>query len=224
MSQADDITGGRQSPPSGDRRARQREHTRRRILDAALELFSARGYAGTSMDDIADRADVARRTLFNHFPAKKAILTAWREDRADQLAAALSDAAGEGGDPHVPARAVLHRLFAELTHLSEADIPLTIAMVQGRMTEMGNMSELFPTFEPLHAAVRAGQDRAEFRAALPARMVAEVLSSCYTDTVTRWALPQIAEQPAPFALGPELSAKLELVLGGLAVPGAVDGT
>ncbi|GLY92718.1 TetR/AcrR family transcriptional regulator [Actinoallomurus iriomotensis] len=212
----DNVAGDIQEPPAADRRARQRERTRHRILEAALELFSARGYAHTTMDDIAGRADIARRTLFNHFPAKQAILAAWRAERGERLAAALPDAAAEGDGPPVPAAELLRRQFAVLGRLSESDVPLTIVLVQGRMTEIGDAGEPFPTFESLRAVVQLGQDRAEFSTTAPAHTVAEVLSSCYADTVSRWALPQVTGRPAPFELGPALSAKLELVLGGLA--------
>jgi len=67
--------------------------------------------------------------------------------------------------------------------------------------------------------VQLGQDRAEFSTSVQARTVAEVLSSCFADTISRWVLPQIGRQPAPFDLGPALSAKLELILHGLAVGG-----
>lgn len=217
----DNVTGSTEAPPAADRRTRQRERTRQRILEAALELFCSRGYAGTTMDEIADRADVARRTLFNHFPAKQAILAAWRAGRQDQLAAALASSAGEAGSPQVPAAVLLRRQFALLAQLSESDVPLTIVLVQGRMTEITEASEMFPSFEPLRAAVQLGQDRAEFSTAVPADMVAEVLSACFADTISRWVLPQITGQPAPFGLGPALSAKLELVLNGLA-PGCSD--
>lgn len=85
----------------------------------------------------------------------------------------------------------------------------------GRLTEIGNLSALFPHFEALRLAAQSGQDRGEFRIAVPPRGVPEVFSARFTDTVTRWTLPQIADQPPPFALGDELSAKLELILGGL---------
>lgn len=213
----DNVAGDIQAPPAADRRVRQRERTRRRILEAALELFYARGYAHTTMNDVAERADIARRTLFNHFPAKQTILAAWRAERGERLAAALPDAAGEG--PSVPAAELLRRQFALLAQLSESDVPLTIVLVQGRMAEIGDAGEPFPTFESLRAVVRLGQDRAEFSTAAPAHTVAEVLSSCYADTISRWALPQVTGRPAPFELAPALSAKLELVLGGLAVGG-----
>ncbi|GAA4493446.1 hypothetical protein GCM10023191_030920 [Actinoallomurus oryzae] len=213
------VTGNSEAPPVADRRARQRERTRRRILEAALELFCTRGYANATMDDIADRADIARRTLFNHFPAKQAILAAWRAERGERLAAALPGVAGEEDGRQVSAAGLLRQQFALLARLSESDVRLTIVLVQGRMTEIGDAGEPFPTFEPLRAVVRLGQDRGEFSAAVPAQTVAEVLSACYADTVSRWVLPQITGGPAPFALGPALSAKLELVLGGLAAGG-----
>jgi AcrR family transcriptional regulator len=216
MREMNDVTGNSEAPQVVDRRVRQRERTRRRILEAALELFYARGYAHTTMNDIADRADVARRTLFNHVPAKQAILAAWRAERGERLAAALPDAAGEEDGPPVPAAELLRRQFALLAQLSESDVPLTIVLVQGRMTEIGDAGEPFPTFESLRTVVRLGQDRAEFSTVVPAHAVAEVLSACYADTVSRWALPQVTGRPAPFELGPALSAKLELVLGGLA--------
>ena len=43
------------------------------ILDAAVEEFRASGYDATSMDRIAARAGVSKRTVYNHFPGKDAL-------------------------------------------------------------------------------------------------------------------------------------------------------
>jgi AcrR family transcriptional regulator len=48
--------------------------TRARIAQAALELFEEQGYAETTIDQIAEAAGVGRRTIFEHFPTKQAIL------------------------------------------------------------------------------------------------------------------------------------------------------
>jgi AcrR family transcriptional regulator len=48
--------------------------TRARIANAALELFVHRGYAETTIDQIAEAAGVGRRTVFRHFATKEAIL------------------------------------------------------------------------------------------------------------------------------------------------------
>ncbi|MDJ0582741.1 MAG: TetR/AcrR family transcriptional regulator [Crocosphaera sp.] len=50
------------------------ENTRSRILKAALRLFAAQGYDGTTTKDLAKKAKVAEGTLFRYFPNKKAIL------------------------------------------------------------------------------------------------------------------------------------------------------
>lgn len=50
--------------------------TRERILKVALELFSARGYEGTSIRDIAEQMEMTKAAVFYHFPAKEDLLTA----------------------------------------------------------------------------------------------------------------------------------------------------
>jgi AcrR family transcriptional regulator len=55
-------------------RQRKKESSRRTIEDAAWELFAEKGYEETSINDIAERADVAPRTFFRYFPTKEAVL------------------------------------------------------------------------------------------------------------------------------------------------------
>jgi AcrR family transcriptional regulator len=55
------------------RRQRKRQDLHQRLLDVARRLFQERGIARTTVDDLAEAADVARQTVFNHFPCKEAI-------------------------------------------------------------------------------------------------------------------------------------------------------
>ena len=50
------------------------EDTRSRILQAALRLFAAQGYDGTTTKELAKKAKVAEGTIFRYFPNKKAVL------------------------------------------------------------------------------------------------------------------------------------------------------
>jgi AcrR family transcriptional regulator len=64
------------SSPSVDRRAQIRERHHRAIIDAAAALLDAKGVAGFTVDELADRADVSRRTVFNHFASVDDIVIA----------------------------------------------------------------------------------------------------------------------------------------------------
>ena len=57
-------------------RERQAEATRQLLVSVARELFTQRGYAATSVEDIIQRAGVARGALYHHFPGKDALFRA----------------------------------------------------------------------------------------------------------------------------------------------------
>ncbi len=57
--------------PDLSRRERRKAEVRARIVAAGLELFRAHGFAETKVTEICDRADIAHKTFFNHFPSKQ---------------------------------------------------------------------------------------------------------------------------------------------------------
>lgn len=63
------------------------EDTRQRILNKALELFSAKGYDSVSVGEIAKAVGIKAPSLYNHFPSKQAIFDAIVESTAAQYAA-----------------------------------------------------------------------------------------------------------------------------------------
>src|SRR5258707_8479830 len=65
-------------------RQRHAERTRDAIVAAAYELFATKGYAETTIDEIAERADIAPRTFFRYFPAKEALLFHQSTDQVDE--------------------------------------------------------------------------------------------------------------------------------------------
>ena len=90
------------------KRAEQQAETRQRIVEAAVELHSRLGPAGTTFSMIAERAGVQRHTLYAHFPDGRSLFiacsglvyerdplpdaAAWRgiADRTERLTAALT--------------------------------------------------------------------------------------------------------------------------------------
>jgi AcrR family transcriptional regulator len=95
-------------PPDGRRSPA--ADTRRRILAVALELFSTRGYAGTSMRDIADTMGLTKASLYYHFESKEQILEAVIEPIRVELNLILEDVAG-------PARPAPEQLLTRLADM-----------------------------------------------------------------------------------------------------------
>ncbi|EHY90758.1 TetR/AcrR family transcriptional regulator [Saccharomonospora azurea] len=62
--------------PARSRRDDYAESTRKALVDSAVALFTERGYAGTSLDEIARRARVTKGALYHHFEGKQAIFEA----------------------------------------------------------------------------------------------------------------------------------------------------
>ena len=70
-------------------RARKKDANRRTIEDAAWSLFRERGYDNTSVNDIAERANVAPRTFFRYFPHKQAVLYGEFDDALAEVGASF---------------------------------------------------------------------------------------------------------------------------------------
>jgi AcrR family transcriptional regulator len=61
---------------SKSRVERRKEKTRRKIITVAIRLIKQYGFDATTMEQIAEEADIAKGTLYNYFPAKEAIISA----------------------------------------------------------------------------------------------------------------------------------------------------
>jgi len=68
-------------PPDREaQKRRKQEDARERILKAALEEFSEKGFHASTIDSIAERAGIAKGTVYRYFKTKEALFTALKED------------------------------------------------------------------------------------------------------------------------------------------------
>src|SRR3954471_270821 len=104
---------GPQEPGAGlaRRRTRDPEATRQALLDAATELFGTAGFDATSVQSIADRAQVTKGGFYHHFASKQALLheihDRFIEFHLEQMRELLAE-------PGVPAEELLRRLIRDI--------------------------------------------------------------------------------------------------------------
>jgi AcrR family transcriptional regulator len=73
---------------------------RRQLLDTAMEVFAAKGFHATSMNDVADAAGVTKPVLYQHFTSKRQLYLELLEDVGARLRELLADAASTAAGPH----------------------------------------------------------------------------------------------------------------------------
>ena len=136
----------------GDSRARRRLH----ILRVAPEMFAKQGYRKTSMDEVAQRAGVAKGTLYTYYATKNELLIA-------SVALEKREHIGEAMallDPKLPAAERLRGwLMAVL--LMPARMPLTAALLRGDQELAAVLAEL-----PPELGAQVDQNRTDFMGTL----------------------------------------------------------
>ncbi|PRW64975.1 TetR family transcriptional regulator [Actinopolyspora mortivallis] len=89
------------------------EHTRAALVESAIELFTERGYANSSLDEIAKRARVTKGALYHHFAGKRALFEAAFEGVEIGVVSRLSAEMPGKRDPWEELRAGLDAFLRE---------------------------------------------------------------------------------------------------------------
>lgn len=85
------TSDGKKLPIVEGRRERKRRETLARITDVGIRLFLERGYAATTLDDIAAAAGISRRTFFYYFKSKDEILLSLQSSVGAMIVRTLED-------------------------------------------------------------------------------------------------------------------------------------
>lgn len=149
----------------------QREETRRRVYEAALQLFRARGFAACSVDEIARRAGVSHGAFYFHFPAREDVL---KELLAESEARVVESLAA------LPERAPLAELLAEVGAAIARDwerdrrLFVDVAQVALRVTAEAPERSRDPVRRAVAQRFESAAARGELTPAAPAPMLADL--------------------------------------------------
>ena len=163
------------------RRERKKQQSRKAILDAAVEVFSRKGFRDASVADIMRAAALGIGTFYNYFNSKEEILMSL----LGRLSEEVVDALGELRAANRPSAELLaagSRITAKFLDENRFVLPLFLsgsedsAMPEG----MAGKIEMTPRFKPVFASIiRQGQEQGEFRDDVPAELIAEMFHSIY---------------------------------------------
>ncbi|MGW5422006.1 TetR/AcrR family transcriptional regulator [Streptomyces sp. NPDC003943] len=189
------------------RRERSKQRVKQAIYGSALALFAEQGYDGTTIDQIAERADVARGTFFNYFQRKEDLVTAWAERRGDRLNAIMEESLHATDDVTVH----LERCMATLAQLNEEERDITPVMLAAWVKAGRPLDEDPYTASIFTTIIELGKRQGRVAPDIDSEQVGHILRDCYLGALYRWS-PQDEGKPP---LHVELRAILRVVLTGV---------
>jgi AcrR family transcriptional regulator len=196
----------RQRPTARDR---QREETRKRLLDAARKLFAKNGYEGVSVTDIGKEAGVSHAMIYANFGDKAGLLyEIIKENNAPQYPAAVCAAKSSGS--------ALERIIKVLGVWAKYDLsdPELLAIMQGYSWtwpaefERVNSRERAKHLKLVEDLIAEGIEQAEFSDRLDAAIASDAIFAIYT-----WGLrPGVFEGASAAACIQRLEPQIRLLV------------
>jgi len=202
------------TPEPAGRRDRKRSQTQDHLAGTAARLFEAHGFDVVTMEQIAADADVAKGTLYNHFPTKEAVLAHWVHI---ELANDLKHLASDIG-PHTKFADGITPILAASADWCERHRDYLPPYLRFRFQEIGTSApkpesgsarDLISAFRWL---MLKSQEAGEMRTDLSAEHLAFMFHHLYLSALLRWLdIPGLK-------LGEEFASVVRLFIEGAAAP------
>ncbi len=177
------------------RRERRSRELRERIYRTAQRLFLERGFDETTIGQIAEAADIAPATFFNHFSNKAAILGAMTEEVLAYLQALLDEQLGRDASTQEKITGFADRIAEEILEAAKLAHDALLGVIH-RGAHVGEVTpHTHRIREPFAAMLRTGQQRGEVRNDLDASFLAEVVLGALNAAIASW----LADSDYPLA-------------------------
>lgn len=174
-------------------RSRKKVKTRRAIEDAALALFDKQGYEATTVEEIADRAEVSTTTFFRYFPSKAEVVLSEHGQQLPALHEAVLDQPLVVSDLNAVRRAVQQEWVGAI----DAERTARKARIVARSEALSGLS--FHRGHRWHAVItdalarRRGLDSPDKRASLAARVALGVLAAAVDEWIADGCFGDLAD-------------------------------
>ena len=189
------------APDHAGRRERKRSRTLDHLAATAFALFEAQGYDSVTMEQVAAEADVAKGTLYNHFPVKEALLAHWIHG---ELAAHLDLLAADVARQNRFAPRIWAVLNAAIVwcegHRAYLPHYLRFRFLDINAAALGQEGAMSSGVDRLFEAVIAASQRSgELRGDLSAAHLATLFNHLYLGALMRWLTVPDAKLEEEFA-------------------------
>ncbi|EHQ89642.1 TetR/AcrR family transcriptional regulator [Desulfosporosinus youngiae] len=194
---------------SEGRAERKKKETRQKIIKAALDLIQRQGFDKTTMEQIAEEADVARKTLYNHFPVKEAIVDEYVRSLSRRFTQETYAKLPNLPDTRSRLLETLDKVY-EQVEINPEIIGISMGyrlknMLQGEEYQSGGTQSLIAEI------IRLGRQAGEIRQDIKAELLVKQLDILRGAVVMDWL-----NNPSGIELRQEMALLVDLFLNGAA--------
>lgn len=172
-------------PAAGSRRERKKRAQKQEIYQAATTLFMANGYENTTIDMIAEAADIGRATFFNYYPTKADVLHEIANGAVAHAKRVFDKEFGEGPGPVIDK---IKRSFTRFARIVERDpeyyqtVFLDVMRTQTGFVDIGN-ADRPNLIDVLAGHLAVEQSKGELDPSLDPGQLSEMLNGIYNYTI-----------------------------------------
>lgn len=172
--------------PGENRLERKKRETRQKIIDVAMDLFQRQGFDNTTMEQIAAEADIARKTIYNHFPVKEAIVEGYVRDISSGLARETMQTIKNLPDTRSRLLVALDKAYAWVEHNPELTGICLGYRMKNMYRETGEKYNPTGTRSIISEIIRLGQESGEIRRDFPVPLLATQIDVLRGAVVMDW--------------------------------------
>ena len=171
---------------SEGRRQRKKRQLRAHIYETARQLFLKHGYEASTVAQIAEAADVAPATFFNHFSSKSAVLAEMTSEVSEHLQALVDQQLKRPVSAQDRILGFADAVASDVAEARGLARDVLLELMRGRARPGEDAPYLSPVHEPFATMIREGQVAGEVRTDLDATFLAEMVLGALNVAMSHW--------------------------------------
>lgn len=190
---------------------RKKKETRQKIVKVAMDLFQNQEFNNTTMEQIADETDIARKTLYNYFSVKEAIVDEYVRGISQELAREAFETIQKLPDTKSRLMAALNHAYGWVENNPEITGICINYRLRNMFKESGSENAETGTRNILAKIISLGQQAGEIRPDISAKMLVTHIDLLRGTMTFEWL-----NDPSRFELHEEIAKLVDLFLYGAA--------
>ncbi len=168
---------------AGSRREANKVKCRQDILKASRRLFREKGYEATMIEDVADKAEISKATLYNYFPNKESLLAGTMIDEIEAFKHYTAENIDGGADADTKIRQALKFLILDSVPFIDVSRRILFLSASSQSPLCGQISEVV---NALKLMIEEGKQQGIYKQDIQTDDIVHIIMGVYMNAQFQW--------------------------------------